>query len=159
MKGRRNHARRELRADRDDRAVEFRAPGTDSKISARIPPGHESGHVRGGHAQPDEDLLRVGPVHFRPGKPFAPVAVAFEEALADVLDDGPGLPGDAAHRDETPRAPDRRKARGELVDRLAAQDADGELDLLVEGVPKYKCFFGVSRGNRAVQVTKPIEQD
>lgn len=34
------------------------------------------------------------------------------------------------------------------------QDADGELDLLVEGVPKYKCIFGVSRGNRAVQVTR-----
>ena len=39
------------------------------------------------------------------------------------------------------------------------QDADGELELLVEGVPRYKCFFGVSRGNRAVQVTRPIESD
>jgi flagellar motor switch protein FliM len=35
-----------------------------------------------------------------------------------------------------------------------SQDADGELDILVEGVPKYKCFFGVSRGNRAVQITR-----
>lgn len=40
-----------------------------------------------------------------------------------------------------------------------SQDADGELNLLVEGVPKFKCFFGVSRGNRAVQVTRAVEQD
>jgi len=39
------------------------------------------------------------------------------------------------------------------------QDADGELELLVEGVPKFKCFFGVSRGNRAVQVTRYIDPD
>ncbi|MGK5089264.1 flagellar motor switch protein FliM [Bdellovibrionota bacterium FG-2] len=39
------------------------------------------------------------------------------------------------------------------------QDADGELDLLLEGVPKFKCFFGVSRGNRAAQVTRTIEND
>ncbi|MEK7692154.1 MAG: flagellar motor switch protein FliM, partial [Bdellovibrionota bacterium] len=38
------------------------------------------------------------------------------------------------------------------------QDVDRELDLLVEGVPKFKCFFGVSRGNRAVQVTKVLEE-
>jgi flagellar motor switch protein FliM len=38
------------------------------------------------------------------------------------------------------------------------QDADGELDLVVEGIAKYKCFFGVSRGNRAVQVTRLIEE-
>jgi len=37
------------------------------------------------------------------------------------------------------------------------QDADGELDLLVEGVPKFKCLLGISRGNRAVQVTKYID--
>lgn len=37
------------------------------------------------------------------------------------------------------------------------QDADGELDMLIEGVAKYKCFFGVSRGNRAVQVTRHSE--
>lgn len=40
-----------------------------------------------------------------------------------------------------------------------AQDCDGELDLRVEGVPKFKCFFGVSRGNRAVQVTRLIEEE
>jgi flagellar motor switch protein FliM len=38
------------------------------------------------------------------------------------------------------------------------QDCDGELVLNVEGVPKYKCFFGVSRGTRAVQVTRPVEE-
>jgi flagellar motor switch protein FliM len=38
-----------------------------------------------------------------------------------------------------------------------SQDADGELDLLVEGVGKFKCFYGVSRGNRAVQITRPQE--
>ena len=37
------------------------------------------------------------------------------------------------------------------------QDSDGELELLIEGVPKYKCFFGVSRGTRAVQVTRSVE--
>ena len=40
-----------------------------------------------------------------------------------------------------------------------AQDADGELDLLVEGVSKFKCFFGVSRGNRAVQLTRVMVED
>jgi len=39
------------------------------------------------------------------------------------------------------------------------QDADGELEVQVEGVPKFKCFFGVSRGNRAVQVTRFVEED
>src|SRR3954469_2119143 len=39
------------------------------------------------------------------------------------------------------------------------QDADGELDLLVEGVGKFKCFFGVSRGNRAVQITRPVTDE
>ena len=38
------------------------------------------------------------------------------------------------------------------------QDCDGELDLNIEGVEKFKCFFGVSRGTRAVQVTRPIEE-
>ncbi len=38
------------------------------------------------------------------------------------------------------------------------QDADGELDLLVEDVAKFKCFFGVSRGNRAIQITREIEE-
>jgi len=37
------------------------------------------------------------------------------------------------------------------------QDCDGELMLNVEGVAKYKCFFGISRGTRAIQVTKPVE--
>ncbi len=40
-----------------------------------------------------------------------------------------------------------------------AQDADGELDVLVEGVSKFKCFFGVSRGNRAVQVTRHADDE
>lgn len=38
------------------------------------------------------------------------------------------------------------------------QDADGELDLHIEGTPKFKCRFGVSRGNRAIQVTRQIEE-
>jgi len=40
-----------------------------------------------------------------------------------------------------------------------SQDSDGELNLMVEGVPKFKCFLGVSRGNRAVQVTRFVEED
>jgi flagellar motor switch protein FliM len=36
------------------------------------------------------------------------------------------------------------------------QDADGELVMTVEGVEKYNCMFGVSRGNRAVQITRVI---
>lgn len=40
-----------------------------------------------------------------------------------------------------------------------SQDADGELSLLVEGVPKFRCFFGVSRGNRAVQVTRVVDEE
>lgn len=39
------------------------------------------------------------------------------------------------------------------------QDADGELNMLIEGVPKFKCFFGISRGNRAIQITRPVEDD
>ena len=39
-----------------------------------------------------------------------------------------------------------------------SQDADGELDVLVEGATKFKCLLGVSRGNRAVQITR-VEQD
>lgn len=39
-----------------------------------------------------------------------------------------------------------------------SQDADGELDLIVEGIPRYKCVFGVSRGNRAIQVTRRSEE-
>lgn len=37
------------------------------------------------------------------------------------------------------------------------QDADGEIEMIVEGVPKFKCRFGASRGNRAIQVTRLIE--
>jgi len=39
------------------------------------------------------------------------------------------------------------------------QDCDAELDINVEGVAKFKCFFGVSRGNRAVQVTRVLSDD
>ncbi len=39
------------------------------------------------------------------------------------------------------------------------QDADGQLEIFVEGVPKYRCYFGISRGNRAIQVTGPIEEE
>lgn len=38
------------------------------------------------------------------------------------------------------------------------QDCDGELQLKVEGVPKFKCFFGVSRGTRAIQITRSNEE-
>jgi flagellar motor switch protein FliM len=38
------------------------------------------------------------------------------------------------------------------------QDCDGEMNLNVEGVAKFKCFFGESRGTRAVQITKPVEE-
>ncbi len=34
------------------------------------------------------------------------------------------------------------------------QDATGELNLEVEGVKKFKCYYGISHGNVAVQVTK-----
>ena len=37
------------------------------------------------------------------------------------------------------------------------QDCDGELNLKIENVAKFKCVFGESRGNRAIQITKPIE--
>lgn len=39
------------------------------------------------------------------------------------------------------------------------KNADDELEILVEGVPKYKCFFGVSRGSRAVQITRLLDQE
>lgn len=38
------------------------------------------------------------------------------------------------------------------------QDADGELDVLIEDVSKFKCFFGVSRGNRAIQLTREVDE-
>ncbi len=40
-----------------------------------------------------------------------------------------------------------------------SQDADGELEVLVEGVPKLKCLFGSSRGNKAVQITRMLDND
>jgi len=36
------------------------------------------------------------------------------------------------------------------------QDVSGELRLQIEGVPKFQCFFGDSKGNRAVQITGKI---
>lgn len=36
------------------------------------------------------------------------------------------------------------------------QDATGELNLEVEGVKKFKCYYGVSHGNVAVQVTRVL---
>ena len=39
-----------------------------------------------------------------------------------------------------------------------SQDCDGEMMLNVEGVPKFKWFFGVSRGTRAIQITRPVEE-
>lgn len=39
-----------------------------------------------------------------------------------------------------------------------SQDADGELDVLMEDVSKFKCFFGVSRGNRAIQLTREVDE-
>ncbi|MGE4234020.1 MAG: flagellar motor switch protein FliM [Bacteriovoracia bacterium] len=38
------------------------------------------------------------------------------------------------------------------------QDADGELSILLEGISKFKCLFGMSRGNRAVQVTRSLQE-
>lgn len=40
-----------------------------------------------------------------------------------------------------------------------SKNSDDELEINVEGIPKYKCFFGVSRGNRAVQVTQVLEDE
>jgi len=40
-----------------------------------------------------------------------------------------------------------------------SQNADGELEVLVEGVSKFKCLLGVSRGNRAVQITSQIKEE
>lgn len=38
------------------------------------------------------------------------------------------------------------------------QDTTGEFDVLVEGVPKFKAFYGIHHGSVAVQVTRPIEK-
>lgn len=40
-----------------------------------------------------------------------------------------------------------------------AKNADDELELNIEGVPKFKCFFGVSRGSRAVQLTRELKDE
>lgn len=40
-----------------------------------------------------------------------------------------------------------------------AQDADGELEFEVEDIARFKCLFGVSRGNRAVQITRKIAEN
>ena len=36
------------------------------------------------------------------------------------------------------------------------QDSDGEFDIKIEGVPKFKGFYGIHHGTVAVQVTRPI---
>ncbi len=38
------------------------------------------------------------------------------------------------------------------------QDTTGEFDVLVEGVPKFKAYYGIHHGSVAVQVTRPIEK-
>jgi flagellar motor switch protein FliM len=38
------------------------------------------------------------------------------------------------------------------------QDSTGELDLQVEGVKKFKCYYGIHHGSVAVQVTRPVEK-
>ncbi|PIT99935.1 MAG: flagellar motor switch protein FliM [Bdellovibrionales bacterium CG10_big_fil_rev_8_21_14_0_10_45_34] len=37
------------------------------------------------------------------------------------------------------------------------QDVSGELQVLVEGVTRFKCYYGVSHGNTAVQLIRKIE--
>lgn len=38
------------------------------------------------------------------------------------------------------------------------QDTTGEFDVLVEGVPKFKAYYGIHHGSVAVQVTRPVEK-
>lgn len=38
------------------------------------------------------------------------------------------------------------------------QDSTGELDIQVENVKKFKCYYGIHHGSVAVQVTRPIEK-
>lgn len=40
-----------------------------------------------------------------------------------------------------------------------AQNADEELPILLEGVPKFRGFMGVSRGSRAIQITNLFEDE
>ncbi len=39
------------------------------------------------------------------------------------------------------------------------QDSDAELNVTVQGVAKFKSFFGISRGSRAVQITRVIDEE
>lgn len=39
------------------------------------------------------------------------------------------------------------------------QEASGEVSLEIEGVEKMKCLIGIYKGNRAIQVTKVLDQD
>jgi len=39
------------------------------------------------------------------------------------------------------------------------QDANGEFDVQVEGVNKFKGYYGINHGSVAVQVTKKLEKD
>lgn len=39
------------------------------------------------------------------------------------------------------------------------QEASGEVTLAVEGVEKMKCLIGVHKGNRAIQVTKVLNEE
>jgi len=39
------------------------------------------------------------------------------------------------------------------------QEASGEVSLAVEGVEKMKCLIGTHKGNRAIQITKKVEND
>ena len=38
------------------------------------------------------------------------------------------------------------------------QNSDAEMNVSIEQVAKFKCFFGVSRGSRAVQITREVEE-
>ncbi|MGE0528244.1 MAG: FliM/FliN family flagellar motor switch protein [Bdellovibrionales bacterium] len=38
------------------------------------------------------------------------------------------------------------------------QDTTGEFDVLIEGVPKFKAYYGIHHGSVDVQVTRPIEK-
>lgn len=39
------------------------------------------------------------------------------------------------------------------------QDVSSELNVEIEGVPKFKAYYGISHGNIAVQLTRPINND
>ena len=46
---------------------------------------------------------------------------------------------------------------GDII--LLNQNADNDLDVFVEGVEKFKCFFGNSRGNRAIKISQTYYLD